>query len=202
MSATASASTTAAASAAATMITVTVKPMMDDLIQLQVNPAEGLKGVEYALTLFDSNTYEPFHFRVFFMEEDVSELTNDIMLGVVLCPRYLLSETKTFAIPGVNDSFHRLYTLFTFQYTEPSSHKASFYVCVKENRPGKYTSVVHDPTVEEEDALSRAWTLNELIAAYNTNVLGMKKWRTNTFVGTTARAFRTVKEHFEKQTSQ
>jgi hypothetical protein len=195
-------SATATATASATMITVAVKTMMGNLIPLQVNPAEGLKGVEYALSLFDSNTYDLFHFRVFFMDEDVSELTNDIMLGVVLCPRYLLSEIKTFAIPGVNDSFHRLYTLFTFQHTDASSHNTSFHVCVKENRPGKYTSVVHEPTVKEEDALSRAWTLNELITAYNANVLGMKKYRTNTFVGSTARAFRIVKEHLEKQTSQ
>ena len=67
-------------------VTVSVKTLSGDLIELSVDPVQGLKGVQTALTAFDSETYRPFQFHVFFLEEEVKELTHDAILGVVAVP--------------------------------------------------------------------------------------------------------------------
>lgn len=112
----------AATAAVSTEITVTVKPMQGDLIQLTVNPLGGMLAVQSALTDFDSDTYKPFQFRLFFLDEEATELTDGAMLGVVVTgePMTRLKEIqKDVILPGTNASYSMTYKVFTFELSSP-----------------------------------------------------------------------------------
>jgi hypothetical protein len=116
------ASAASAAAAAASMIDVMVKTLSGDLIQLSVDSALGLKGVENALTLFDSDAYAPFQFRVFFADEEETELTQDTVLGVVAVIEpmaHLVEVVDSITLPGTNASYSATYKVFKFELSSP-----------------------------------------------------------------------------------
>jgi hypothetical protein len=93
-------------------VTVYVKSLSGDLIELSVNPEKGLKGVEAALTIFDSDTYKPFQFRCFFIDEEVTGLTQDVVLGVVAVeePMAKLEEIQDNVVLPDMDSIFKMFT--------------------------------------------------------------------------------------------
>ena len=116
-------------------ITVYVKSLTGDLIELSVDPEKGLKGVEAALTLFDSDAYAPFQFRCFFIDEEATELTQDAMLGVVAVqePMARLEEIQeNVTLPGTNASYSHIYSkVFRFSLSSPFHSVLYVYVLQK-----------------------------------------------------------------------
>ena len=107
-------------------VNVTVKTLSGDLIELSVDPALGLDGVEAALTAFDSDTYAPFQFRCFFIDEEVTELTHDAILGLIFVeePMARLEEIQeNITLPGIE----AIFKLFKFKL----SSSQPFYVYVR-----------------------------------------------------------------------
>lgn len=66
------------------LCTVFIKMLNGDLLSLEVDPSVGLKGICEALTRFDSEAFPPFQTKVFFIDESVTTITNDIVLGVLI----------------------------------------------------------------------------------------------------------------------
>lgn len=88
-------------------ITVLVKPLIGDILAVEVDPTLGLKGVCDALSLDDSVAYPPARTRVFFVDPDVDTLTSDSVLGVVVSDELtqrLLSKSEI-TLPGTNASY-------------------------------------------------------------------------------------------------
>lgn len=72
-------------------ISVFVKPLSGDIIELRVDPSQGLKGVEQALTCMDPDAYTPSQFEVFFTTEEEktkNELVDGIILGTIIRHTY------------------------------------------------------------------------------------------------------------------
>ena len=81
-------------------VTVTVKSLSGDLIELPVNPAKGLKGVEAALTLFDSEQFPKEITKVSFLNEDENTLTNETFLLAIVSPLESILRVDTFEWKG------------------------------------------------------------------------------------------------------
>ena len=128
-------------------VTVYVKSLTGDLIELSVNPEKGLDGVANALTLFDSETYRPFQFRCFFLDEEVTELTQDAMLGVVFVeePMARLEEIqKDVVVPEVNGSYSRTYNK-VFKFSLSSHFYTVLYVYTYEKNGVTYSCASFQP---------------------------------------------------------
>lgn len=68
---------------ASEFITVYVKSLSGELIELKVDPEKGLKGVQHALTLFDSKQFPRSLTRVFFLDDN-KVITENMLLGVLI----------------------------------------------------------------------------------------------------------------------
>lgn len=135
----------ASASAASAMIDITVKSLAGDLVQLSVDPTLGLKGVETALTLFDSDVYAPFQFRVFFIDEEATEITQDAFLGVVVVQEpmaHLLEVIDSVTLPGTNASYSATYKVFKFKLSTPDHPYLYIYSYEKNGKNMFYPSLV------------------------------------------------------------
>ena len=81
-------------------VTVTVKTLSGDLIELSVDPALGLDGVETALTLFDSEQFPQEITKVSFLNEDENTLTNETFLLAIVSPLESIYRVDTFEWKG------------------------------------------------------------------------------------------------------
>ena len=88
-------------------ITVLVRPLLGDLLAVEVDPTLGLQGVAHVLSLEDAVAYPPARTRVFFVDPNVDTLTTDSVLGVVVSDELtqrLLSKSEI-KLPGTNASY-------------------------------------------------------------------------------------------------
>lgn len=81
-------------------VSVLVKSLLGDLISLEVDPALGLKGVTQALCDLDPEAFPNGRIKVFFAEENVTEIASDVMLGVIIMEplRYIGCEHLTYRL--------------------------------------------------------------------------------------------------------
>lgn len=114
-------------------VSVMVKSLNGDLVQLDVDPSLGLDGVESALSHFDSDTYLQHTFKVFFFDEDQKELTQDTMLGLIAVQEPICElvtfQNDVILLDEVSCAF--IYKVFTFKLTDnPGSNRTHVYVYV------------------------------------------------------------------------
>jgi hypothetical protein len=144
-------------------VTVYVKSLSGDLIELSVDPSLGLKGVETALTLFDSETYRPFQFCCFFLNEETTELTQDAILGLFLVPESItMHASYRFRVKYSNRTVEN--DCIVFQITDyksnlimkkslqPAVSYLSIYRELESNaRPTTYTAEIHNDFEKRKD---------------------------------------------------
>ncbi len=106
-------------------VTVFVKTLSGDLIELSVNPSRGLKGVANLLTAIDSAAFPPDLTYVSFLDEDAKEITADQILTVFVQSQefYLNRTTGEFFVSTRADQassyLSQLSTVLTHSHINP-----------------------------------------------------------------------------------
>lgn len=155
------------------LITVYVKSLTGDLIQLSVDPTLGLKGVEAALTLFDSKMYVPFQFRCFFLDEEPTQLTHGVILGLLFVPStIIMHDSYHFRIKFYNTTKEADCIVFKITDYKPNllmkkslqpavSYLSVYRVLGSENHTASYTADIHHNFKKRKDEISYMAIFND-----------------------------------------